>query len=53
MIVKVATPKKKASTVVLPNKVNAFESKLTTVVNQALFKSILEKQQKKGKKGGK
>ena len=45
MIVKVATPKRKASTVVQPNKVHAFEGKLTTVVNQALLKSVLEKQQ--------
>ena len=44
MIVKVATPKRKASTVVPPTKVPTFETKLSTVVNQALFKNILEKQ---------
>ena len=54
VVIKAATPQKHFSTIVLPNEAGAFEIKLTQVMQQALFKDILAKQEiQKKKKGAK
>ena len=56
--VKAATPKRKISTIVAPNQVGSFETKMNQVVTQGIFRQVLERQErerkdKKNKKGGK
>ena len=47
--VKAATPKRRLSTVVQPADARDFEAKLSTIMNAAMFKRIVETKQKKGK----
>ena len=54
LVIKAAIPQKHFSTVVMPNEISTFEPKLTQLMTQAIFKEVLEKQDKmKKKKGGK
>ena len=48
--VKAATPKKRLSTIVASEEAKEFESKLTAIMTQAMFKNVPVQQQRKGKK---
>lgn len=57
MIVKAATPKRKMSTVVTAEQALSFEQKVSTVMTNAIFKGVIERQERekkdKKKKGAK
>lgn len=57
MIVKAATPKRKICTAVTPENATSFEQKVSGVMTAAIFKGVLERQERdkkdKKKKGGK